>query len=214
LLLAAAYLHKWREDRYLATFSPTYGKTIVIDPGHGGFDAGASGVSGSREDEINLAIALKLRDYLEHEGAKVVMTRKDHNAVADTKRKDMEKRVEIIRKSKPDIVISIHQNKFRQPQYYGAQTFYMTGSEEGKRLAKCIQDHLIRVLNRGNKRQIKPAGDLLILKAGNAPTVIVECGFLSNPEEERLLKTEKYQDRVAWAIYSGVVEYFASPAKG
>ena len=137
------------------------------------------------------------------------MTRTTNEALGKTKREDMNKRVQIIRNSGADIVVSIHLNMFSQPQYYGAQTFYMKNSEEGKRLAKSIQDQLIRVLNRGNTRQIKASDQYLILKASSAPTVLVECGFLSNPEEERLLKTDEYQEKIAWAIYSGIVSYFA-----
>lgn len=121
----------------------------------------------------------------------------------------MNKRVEIIKNSGADIIISIHLNKFPQSKYYGAQTFYMTGSEEGKKLAQCIQTKLLDILNRGNTRQIKAVSDLLILKAGQAPSVVVECGFLSNPQEEKLLKSDEYQEQVAWAIYCGIVDYFA-----
>lgn len=106
-------------------------------------------------------------------------------------------------------MISIHLNQFSQPQYFGAQTFYMKGSEEGEQLAECIQQQLIRILNRGNKRQIKAADNFLILKAVESPSVIVECGFLSNPQEEALLTTDDYQDQVAWAIYCGIVSYLS-----
>ena len=210
IILAIFYVAKMQEDRYLATFgSPAYGKVVVIDAGHGGRDPGAVSPRGTREDEINLKISKKLQTYLEKEGTKVIMTRTTNEALGKTKREDMNKRVQIIRNSGADIVVSIHLNMFSQPQYYGAQTFYMKNSEEGKRLAKSIQDQLIRVLNRGNTRQIKASDQYLILKASSAPTVLVECGFLSNPEEERLLKTDEYQEKIAWAIYSGIVSYFA-----
>ena len=136
------------------------------------------------------------------------MTRKTDGALGKNKREDMKKRVEIIKNSNADIVISIHLNKFQQSKYYGAQTFYMAGSQEGQKLAQCIQTKLIDILDRGNTRQIKAVSDLLILKAGQAPSVVVECGFLSNPQEERLLKTDEYQEQVAWAIYCGIVDYF------
>ena len=121
----------------------------------------------------------------------------------------MNKRVQIIRDSGADVVVSIHLNMFSQSKYYGAQTFYMKNSEEGKKLAKCIQDQLLSILNRGNTRQIKDSDQYLILKASSAPTVLVECGFLSNPKEEKLLKTDEYQEKIAWAIYSGIISYFA-----
>jgi len=210
-LLAMFYIAKAQEDRLLATFgSPAYGKTVVIDAGHGGIDPGAVSRNGTKEDEINLKIAKKLQAYLEKEGTKVVMTRKTDKGLASSKREDMKKRVEIIRNSNADIVVSIHLNMFSQSQYYGAQTFYMKNSEEGKKLAQCIQEQLLRVLDRGNKRQIKSSDQYLILKASSAPSVLVECGFLSNPQEEKLLKTDEYQERVAWAIYSGIVNYFAA----
>lgn len=206
VLLLALFLLKYREDRLLEVFSfPITGKTIIIDAGHGGIDPGAVSPSGTREDRINLCIAKKLRSYLEHDGANVVMTRETDEGIR------LNKRAEMVREYEPDIVVSIHLNKFGQSQYYGAQTFYMKGSEEGKALAKSIQDELIRVLDRGNKRQIKASDSFLILKASDAPSVIVECGFLSNPEEEKLLKTDEYQERIAWAIYTGIVGYFSSP---
>ncbi|NLO82366.1 MAG: N-acetylmuramoyl-L-alanine amidase CwlD [Clostridiales bacterium] len=202
---------KLKEDRSISAVfgSPITSGIIVIDAGHGGFDPGAVSDSGTREDEINLKIANKLKKYLENEGAKVIMTRESDAALGRTKREDMSKRVEIIKNSDADIVVSIHLNKFPQSKYYGAQTFYMAGSEEGQKLAQCIQSRLIDVLNRGNTRQIKAVNDLLILKAGQAPSVVVECGFLSNPQEEKLLKDDGYQEQVAWAIYCGIVDYFA-----
>lgn len=184
------------------------GRAIVIDAGHGGFDPGAVSVRGTKEAEINLYIALKLQRLLETRGATVVMTRTEQKALASTKRDDMRKRIQIIRESNADIAISIHLNKFKQPQYFGAQTFYMSGSNEGEMLAQNIQRQLIAVLGRGNRREIKPVTDFLILKAGNMPTALVECGFLSNPEEEQLLLTDQYQELIAWAILSGILDYF------
>ncbi len=210
IALFLLYALKLKEDRSISAVfsSPVKEKIIVIDAGHGGFDPGAVSDSGTREDEINLKIANKLRKHLKDQGAKVVMTRKTDGALGKNKREDMKKRVEIIKNSNADIVISIHLNKFQQSKYYGAQTFYMAGSQEGQKLAQCIQTKLIDILDRGNTRQIKAVSDLLILKAGQAPSVVVECGFLSNPQEERLLKTDEYQEQVAWAIYCGIVDYF------
>jgi N-acetylmuramoyl-L-alanine amidase len=210
IALFLLYALKLKEDRSISAVfsSPVKEKIIVIDAGHGGFDPGAVSDSGTREDEINLKIANKLRRHLKDQGAKVVMTRKTDGALGKNKREDMKKRVEIIKNSNADIVISIHLNKFQQSKYYGAQTFYIAGSQEGRKLAQCIQTKLIDILDRGNTRQIKAVSDLLILKAGQAPSVVVECGFLSNPQEERLLKTDEYQEQVAWAIYCGIMDYF------
>ncbi|NLI60078.1 MAG: N-acetylmuramoyl-L-alanine amidase CwlD [Clostridiales bacterium] len=214
--IASLYVVRYKNEKALSTFgSPAYGVTVAIDAGHGGIDPGAVSKSGVREDEINLRIAKKLQTYLENEGAKVVMTRKSDEGLYDKdytgsrKRQDMSRRVEILEKANPDMVISIHLNQFGQPQYFGAQTFYMKGSEEGKRLAQSIQEQLIRVLNRGNKREIKASDSFLILKAVQSPSVLVECGFLSNPQEETLLTTDDYQEEVAWAIYCGIISYLS-----
>ena len=122
----------------------------------------------------------------------------------------MTRRVEILQKANPDIVVSIHLNQFGQSQYFGAQTFYMRNSEEGELLAKSIQQQLLRILDRGNKRDIKPSDSFLILKAVDSPSVLVECGFLSNPQEESLLITDDYQEEIAWAIYCGIISYLSS----
>jgi N-acetylmuramoyl-L-alanine amidase len=186
------------------------GRTIVIDAGHGGFDPGAVSKRGTKEAELNLYIAQKLQNLLEARGAVVIMTRTEQKALASTKREDMRKRIEILRESNADIAISIHLNKFKQPQYFGAQTFYMSGSYEGELLAQNIQRQLIQILGRGNRREIKPVKDFLILKAGNMPTALVECGFLSNPEEEQLLLSDRYQELIAWAILMGILDYFGN----
>lgn len=221
ILIGAAYFIKIRDIKSIHTFgSPIKSRVIVIDAGHGGIDPGAVSSSGTREDEINLKIAYKLKEHLTREGATVVMTRTSDEGLYDIglskgvgrmKEQDMQRRIDIIRNSNPHIVISIHLNHFSQPQYYGAQTFYMRGSEEGRRLAECIQSQLIAILNRGNTREIKDVDNIRILKVGSAPCALVECGFLSNVEEERLLKTDKYQSDIAYAIYCGIVDYFTSP---
>lgn len=185
------------------------GFTIIVDAGHGGFDSGAVGPSGIKEDLLNLQVAKKLESLLHSRGARVIMTRTNNDALAPSKAGDMRKRVEIIKKARPDMVISIHMNKFGQSKYYGAQTFYMTGSQEGEKLAEAIQAQLRSNLIEGNNRQTKSASNLLILKAGDAPTVIVECGFLSNPREEALLQESDYQDKIAWSIYRGIIDYIS-----
>lgn len=200
----------YKKDMIAAFSSPADNKIIVIDPGHGGFDSGAVSPSGVREDELNLKVALKLKQYLSQHNASVILTRETNDSLASRKSEDMRKRVQIIRDSNPDIVVSIHMNKFPQSQYFGAQTFYMDGSEEGKRLAQSIQTRLLENLIEGNHRQIKAVNNLLILKADSAPTVIVECGFLSNPKEESMLITDEYQDRIAWSIFYGILDYFGN----
>ena len=189
--------------------SPVDRKVIVIDPGHGGFDPGAVSKSGTREDILNLKVSKKLKQYLEEHNATVVLTREIDEGLASRKREDMQQRVKIIRESNPDIVVTVHMNMFQQAKYFGGQTFYMTGSEEGKKLAFNIQTQLVENLIQGNTRKIKDLNNMLILKAGDAPTVLVECGFLSNATEEALLKTDEYQDKIAWSIFKGILDYFA-----
>lgn len=211
VLVVVLWQGKKSDNLYKAAFtSPITEKIVCIDAGHGGFDSGARSAQGAHEDELNLKVALKLKSLFENHGTKVVMTRENDDALGNTKREDMQNRVRIIKESGADVVISIHMNKFDQTQYYGAQTFYMSGSEKGKLLAEKIQEKLIANLGRNNKRQAKAVNNLMILKAGSSPVVIVECGFLSNPEEAALLMQDDYQEKVAWSIYSGVIDYFTS----
>jgi len=181
--------------------------TIVIDAGHGGFDGGAVGrLTGVKEDGINLAIAKKLKLLFEKNGYTVIMTREDENAVGDTKRKDMENRREIIKNAIADIVISIHMNKFPDSSVSGPQVFFYDDSAEGEALAKLIQQELIAALDPPKVRMEHPE-DYYILCSGDGPAVIVECGFLSNEREEKLLQEDDYQTLCAKAIYRGVAAY-------
>lgn len=198
----------------VSTFAlPTAKHVIVIDPGHGGFDPGKMGTSGAHEKDINLAIALRLQAYLEQSGAYVVITRNTDeglNEEGDTKKKssDMRRRKELINSSEGDILISIHQNSFQQSKYKGAQVFYHGHSQDGERLAKCIQNKFKEFVDPTNKREAKANTDYYVLKTTEIPAVIVECGFLTNPEEEANLNNEIYQEKVAWAIYTGIVDYY------
>lgn len=185
------------------------GKSIVVDAGHGGFDPGASGVSGSEEDDINLAVSEFLKAELEGRGAKVTMTRSDENAIADTKDADMEKRRVIIHDSGSDIVVSVHMNSFKDDIVSGPLVLFMTGSDKGKKLADYIQQRLNDELEPDSKGNAR-SDNLHVLRAGNQPSVLVECGFLSNPDEEKKLLTEDYQKKVAKAICDGVEDYFGN----
>ncbi len=180
--------------------------TVVIDAGHGGFDGGAKGASGVSEDGVNLAVAKKLQSIFEKNGYDVVMTREDENAVGDTKDEDMANRREIIANSGADIVISIHMNKFPSPSVSGPQVFYYEKSAEGEKLAKLIQQELIKALSPPKIRAEHPE-DYFILCSGDSPAVIVECGFLSNEREEKLLLSDEYQTECAKAIYRGADAY-------
>ncbi|MBO8434158.1 MAG: N-acetylmuramoyl-L-alanine amidase [Tyzzerella sp.] len=187
---------------------PVSGKTIVIDAGHGGWDPGKTGTEGENEKIINLEIAKKLQEYLETAGANVVITRHNDDALGENKRADMKERKNIADESKGDILISIHQNSFPSKKAKGAQVFYYKTSEESKKLAERVQSRLISDADENNTRQAKGNTDYYMLKSMEMPCIIVECGFLSNYEEEKLLNDKGYQQKIAWAIYMGVVEYF------
>ena len=190
-------------------------KTILIDAGHGGFDAGASG-NGVEEKKINLEVALKLRDIISENGGKVIMTRETDCSTADENRKkgtsakisDLQRRRAMVDESGANLFISIHMNKFEQSVYKGAQVFYAENSEASKMLGESIQHAFIRVMNDGNERVAKCSdGSIFILKKANVPSVVAECGFLSNPEEAANLQKEEYQKKIATAIYEGICEY-------
>ena len=184
------------QEKYVSTVSlPISGKTIVIDAGHGVPDEGAESSNGTTEAETNLKIALKLQNLLEQSGCAVILTRSDENAIYDIDSKtlkqkkisDIKNRVKIGNESQADIFVSIHLNKIPQPQYDGWQTFYKEGSEEGAKLAKLIQNNLNEAIQKENNRIAKTIDNIYIIKHVEIPTTIVECGFLSNPEEEKLL---------------------------
>ena len=215
IILAVAMFNDKRED--VPTVSlPVSGKTIVIDAGHGKPDEGAQSSRGTTEAETNLKIALKLQQLLEQSGSNVVLTRSDDNAIYDVDKKtlrekknsDIRNRVKIGNNSSADIFVSIHLNKIPENQYYGWQTFFKDGNEDGKRLATCIQNNLNETMQKENKRTPLKINNVYIIKHVEIPTVIVECGFLSNSEEEKQLQQEEYQTKLAWGIYNGIMEYF------
>lgn len=185
---------------------------IVLDAGHGGFDPGKIGVDGQKEAEINLAITLKVKDYLEANDVKVVMTRETAEGLydegADNKKvQDMKRRIELMEEAKPLATVSIHQNSYTEEYVNGAQVFYYGESKEGEKLADLLQEALREYLNPQNHRQKKANNSYYLLKKTQIPTVIVECGFLSNEKEAKLLADEEYQDKVAWAIHMGIMQY-------
>lgn len=195
-------------SKTVQTFSmPASKKTIVIDAGHGGFDPGKVGYGDIYEKDINLDIAKKLESYFEQSGATVIMTRIGENAIASTKNDDMRERKNIINKSKADLVISIHQNSFEDESVSGPQVFYYN-SEKSERLAKNVQEEMNIKLSPERARNSSVNDNYYILKETNIPSIIVECGFLSNKKESELLSTEEYRDKVAWSIYVGTINYF------
>lgn len=185
---------------------------VVIDAGHGGEDPGKVGINGALEKDINLEISLLVKNYLEQNDIRVVMTREDGNGLNDAnasnkKVQDMKRRIALIEEAAPLLTVSIHQNSYPEEYVHGAQVFYYSGSTQGERLADSIQKQMVKRLDPENKRQIKANDSYYLLKKTGTPIVIVECGFLSNREEAELLCTAEYRDRVAWAIHMGILQY-------
>jgi|AGTN01.1.fsa_nt_gi N-acetylmuramoyl-L-alanine amidase len=183
------------------------GKLIVVDAGHGGFDPGAVGVSGAYESTINLAVAQCLKAALEDCGARVIMTREEDVGLGDTQNESLAERRRIIEESGSDIVISIHMNSFKDdPGVSGPVALFMPGSEKGKALAEAMQRALNETLGTDGTARSQ---SLYVLKSGSQPCVLVECGYLSNEEEESKLQQAEYQQRVAAAICEGAEAFFS-----
>lgn len=198
---------------------PITNKTIIVDAGHGGIDPGSMTDDQSvKEKYVNLKITKKVKELLEASGAMVILTRNDDTSlyteqVGKTIRQkyneNLKNRKKIIQESSADMFISIHLNKFQESKYYGAQTFYPAGKEDDKQLATYIQGELKRVVDKTNNRKIKSTNDIYLIKDNEIPSTLIECGFLSNDKEAKLLNDEEYQDQIAWAIYVGIQKYFS-----
>ena len=185
--------------------------TIVIDAGHGGRDGGAIGSSGVTESELNLKYAKELKSLCEDFGIGVVMTRSDMNGLYDEsapnkKKSEMERRKNIINTSNADLMISIHMNSFPLPSSSGAYVFYANGSDEGYSLAKSVQTSLCQSFD--NAREYVSVGDYFVLNYSSIPSVLVECGFLSNPQEETNLKSDDYCQKFCYSLLVGILSYF------
>ena len=182
---------------------------ILIDAGHGGVDGGAQGKNGTVEKDINLAISEKLKKSLEDEGYKVYMTREDDNDLGENKVADLNARCKMKKETNCDVFISIHQNKFSIERCFGSQVWYANNAKSSN-LAVAVQESLKENTDDNNKRLAKPAKDQYkILRDGyEGACVIVECGFLSNYNEEKLLKTEEHQDKIVKGITCGINKYF------
>lgn len=187
---------------------PVNHKNIVLDAGHGGNDPGKVAGDGTVEKGINLSISSKLQGFLEQGGAVVLNTRISDEAVGENKRSDLKNRVAITKSNNADMFISIHQNSYPQSNVTGAQVFYNKNSEESKRLAVFIQKRLKEVADSENDRVAKANSNYYVLKEISIPAVIVECGFLSNSVEKEKLVTAEYQEKLAWAIYMGILDYY------
>ena len=191
--------------------------TVVLDAGHGGRDVGVVGVNSSvSEAEINLLITQTLKSKLEDLNVKVVLTRKNANGLYDEnatnfKRSDMEKRKKIILDTAPNLVVSIHCNRFPSSERRGAQVFFNNFSDEGKKLASLVQKNLNTInIDKINRGFSPLKGDYYILNCSKYPSCIVECGFLSNPDDDMLLNDENYRNMLADAILSGIMSYLSS----
>lgn len=197
-------------------FSDKITKTIIIDAGHGLPDGGAVGSKGSIESTLNIKIAKLVRKHLEKNGYNVIMTRNGEDTIAEgnmpigkLKKEDMYKRLDIINNSSADMFVSIHMNKFTDSRYRGAQVIYSGNFQESEILAEVLQNRLHTLPDNKSKRtQAKAPKGIFLLKNAQIPAVIVECGFLSNFEEEELLNTEKYQKELAKVIFDGIEDYY------
>lgn len=184
---------------------------VVVDAGHGGSDPGKIGVNHTIEKEVNLAIAKLVKKELEKSGVKVVMTREADSGLTSktlvsTKVEDMKERVRIINQANPEITVSIHQNSYQESSVHGAQVFYFTHSKAAEDAALIMQERL-REVDKGNTRQAKANDTYFMLKKTEVPTIIVECGFLSNREDAEKLVKEEYQKQMAEKICEGILEY-------
>lgn len=216
LLLAGVYCVAWLVPPRAEEVSGTETKDsflIVIDPGHGGSDPGKVSDNGLLEKDINLEIALLLKEELGSD-YRVILTRESDAGLYsenDTNKKasDMRERCRIIEEEKADMLISIHQNSYTDPDVKGAQVFYYTHSAEGKKLAESIQNSIKEIASPDNNRVSKSNNDYYMLLHTSCPAVIVECGFLSNPGEAELLNSKDYRKLIVSAIRKGIEDYLS-----
>ena len=217
---ASVYFMKKSQNETIATMGNINTNTpiIVLDAGHGGIDGGCSSAAGVPEKGINLNILLTLRDMFRLYGYDVEVTRDTDRSIhddgiegiANQKSSDMDNRLEIFNKHDNAICISIHQNQYTDPKYSGGQIFYSETNSQNKYLAQAIQNKFKEYIQPENDREIKQCGkELFLCYYSKNPTVMAECGFLSNPEEAELLNTEDYQNKVAFSIFAAVNEYLA-----
>jgi N-acetylmuramoyl-L-alanine amidase len=201
---------------------PLSGKTIALDAGHGGPDGGAKNKEGIIEKDINLAITMHLRDYLQQAGALVVMTREEDKDLANEstrgysrrKTEDLLERANFIINTKSELFVSIHLNSIPSSQWRGAQTFYTNNHPDNSTLGNLIQNELKRKLENTDRVAKQADKSIYLLKALKIPSALVEVGFLSNPDEARLLTNEQYQKKVAAAIYQGILRYYSGEKTG
>ncbi len=192
------------------------GMTVVVDAGHGGIDGGVTGrKTGKKESDLNLAIAFCLKDALEDKGFSVVLTRKTEAGLYDTtakgfKKRDMQRRKEIVEAAQPAFVISLHQNFYPSRNARGAQVFYKKGALDGERFARLAQEKLNALYaEQGVKDRKATAGELFMLDCYDAPSLLIECGFLSNAADEALLVSVQWQRKIAESVAGSVLAYLS-----
>ena len=201
---AAEYTMNWQKE--------SEKKVVLIDAGHGGADPGKVGINGALEKDINLAIALLVKKYLEQQDVTVVMTRNEDKGLyqedsPNKKIEDLKNRLALIDASDAALAVSIHQNSYTSEKVRGAQVFYYEDSDEGKRAAILMQEQLRKGVDEANDRKVKGNTSYYLLKKSTTPTIIVECGFLSNGDEADKLMTEEYREKMAWNISLGILQY-------
>ena len=193
---------------------------VLLDAGHGGEDGGAVGLNGIVEKDINLPITCKLNDFLQALGYQTLLTRTTDTSIHDAaaaslrerKRSDIHNRFHMMQSLRgSDLFVSIHQNKFPESAPHGTQVFYSQNHSRSILLANAIQQSVVALLQSGNTRQVKPSGsEIYLLHNAEIPAVLVECGFISNPEDAAKLVTEEYQDQIAFAIACGILNNTAN----
>ncbi len=223
VVVASVLLSSLAADRRRPTDTAPSGAVpvVTVDAGHGGFDGGATAADGTQEKDINLAVALPMADFLRLCGVRVVMTRTDDEAlceeeglrIRDKKRGDMKARLALFEEA--DLNVSIHQNAFSGTAYSGTQVFYTVNHPDAARLAQCVQSQVMTWLQPDNTRQIKSGNrDIYLLHKTTVPTILVECGFLSNIAECEALKSAIYQRQMAWALTGGVLQFLTTAQGG
>ncbi len=204
------YKNTWDETEYYSSINPSI--TIIVDAGHGGIDPGAVG-NGLVEKELNLAVAKKLEAFIKLSGANVILTRRDDillgdgDTVRQHKTSDLKERIRIMNETDNSLFVSIHMNKFSAPLVHGMQTFYASKVQGSDLLAQKIQE-TVKLFDKSNNRTIKPDdNNIYILENATKTAVLVECGFISNEKEAALLSSDDYQNKIAFAIYTGIINY-------
>lgn len=214
LILNAYFLRSYQQT---SSGSGTYFPTIILDAGHGGMDSGAVGIDNVLEKDINLSIALKLKDLFDASGFNTKMTRdkdesihsEDSGTIRSQKVSDLKNRLSMINSDPNNLLISVHQNKFEDSKYKGAQVFYSNNNTLSKELAQSMRASFVGLLQKDNNREIKPSPKgVFILNKSTVPAVIVECGFLSNSEDVKNLSDKEYQSKVAFTIFCGFLDFW------